>query len=229
MHKHFPNGIIAAKGKDSILDDIAAWRAHYAAKPWIIKAENEAFLTEEDAAKFASDKGTRWGVTAGCMDLMHPGHNLVFEEAERHCDKLLVCLQTDPTVNRPLEKSKPVDRLHARFTATRRERGVHKIHLYTTENELSSFLEKYARINGGFIDVRFIGEDYVGKAFTGDHVPIELLYNWRQHDYSTTKRRDLVVAAEPERLKVAEYKAGLAARQSAGGAAHESRALHAPV
>ena len=56
-----------------------------------------------------SDKG-RIGITFGCMDLLHAGHVVMLEEAKRHCDYLIVGLQTDPTIDRP-DKNKPIQSL----------------------------------------------------------------------------------------------------------------------
>ena len=36
------------------------------------------------------------GFTAGNFDLLHPGYIITFEEAKRHCDRLLIFLQIAP-------------------------------------------------------------------------------------------------------------------------------------
>ena len=41
-------------------------------------------------------------------------------------------------------------------------------------------------------DIRILGDDYIGKRFTGDHLPIEVIYTTRSHDWSTTKIKDLI-------------------------------------
>ena len=183
----------------SIHPDIDMWRTEFNPPPHIVVAENAALLTPEDMERLRKDRSIRVGVTASCFDLLHAGHGLMLEDAKRHCDFLVTLLQTDPTIDRADTKAPPVQSLHARFTELRLNRNVDKIVLYDTESELSEFLEQHARVNSGFIDVRIIGEDYVGKDFTGMHAPIELMYNWRKHDYSTTRLRDHVVAAEPRR------------------------------
>ena len=40
------------------------------------------------------------GFTAGNFDFLHPGYIITFEEAKRHCDKLIVFLQKDPSLHR---------------------------------------------------------------------------------------------------------------------------------
>jgi glycerol-3-phosphate cytidylyltransferase len=46
------------------------------------------------------------GITFSAFDLFHAGHVKMLEEAKRHCDYLIVGLQTDPTLDRP-EKNQP--------------------------------------------------------------------------------------------------------------------------
>ena len=41
-------------------------------------------------------------------------------------------------------------------------------------------------------DVRILGEDYIGKPFTGDDLDIKVIYTTRSHDWSTTKVKDLI-------------------------------------
>ena len=47
------------------------------------------------------------GIIAGNFDVIHPGYIYMFREASQHCDKLLVALHTDPSIERP-EKIKPI-------------------------------------------------------------------------------------------------------------------------
>ena len=39
------------------------------------------------------------------------------------------------------------------------------------------------------IDVRFIGEDYKDKTFTGDYLPIKVYYTNRKHSFSSSGLR----------------------------------------
>jgi hypothetical protein len=41
-------------------------------------------------------------------------------------------------------------------------------------------------------DVRILGDDYIGKRFTGDFIPMEVIYTTRSHNWSTTKIKDLI-------------------------------------
>ena len=42
----------------------------------------------------------RVGIVASCFDLFHAGHVLMLMEARENCDRLVVALQSDPTIDR---------------------------------------------------------------------------------------------------------------------------------
>ena len=74
------------------------------------------------------------GAVASTFDLLHAGHCLYLEDAKSKCDKLIACLQTDPTVDRP-EKNKPIQTLEERFIQLKNNKHVDEILKYTTEDE----------------------------------------------------------------------------------------------
>ena len=51
------------------------------------------------------------GFTCSTFDLLHSGHIAMLREAKEHCDYLLCGLQTDPTIDRPDTKNKPIQTL----------------------------------------------------------------------------------------------------------------------
>ena len=121
------------------------------------------------------------GFTCSCFDLLHAGHITMLEEAKEHCDYLIVGLQTDPTIDRQ-EKNAPIQSITERYIQLEALKVVDRIIPYSTENELIQLLKL---INP---DVRFIGEEYRDKAFTGkDIIPIH--YNSRKHSMSTSDLR----------------------------------------
>ena len=135
----------------------------------------------------------RVGITFGAMDLLHAGHCLMLEEAKRHCDYLIVGLQTDPTIDRP-NKNKPVQSIVERYIQLRALACVDEIIPYATEADLIDILRAIP------IDVRIIGSDYLDKDFTGkkecQDLGIEIHYNDRRHDFSTSDLRLRVWEAE---------------------------------
>jgi len=137
------------------------------------------------------------GFTCSTFDLFHAGHLLMLEEAKKQCDYLIVGLQTDPTIDRPTEKNKPVQGVFERFVQLEACKYVDKVIPYATEKELVDILLSYP------INVRILGEEYRDKDFTGrwecETHNIELYFNRREHSFSTTQLRNRVVAAEVEK------------------------------
>lgn len=140
------------------------------------------------------------GFTCGAFDLLHAGHVLVFKEAkERACEYLIVGLQSDPSLDRPKTKNKPIMSIEERRIMLESIKYIDEIIGYDTEAQLYEYLKKNARANGGRIDVRIVGEDYVGKPFTGRELPLDVYYNSRKHDYSTTRLRQRTYEAEAQK------------------------------
>jgi len=127
------------------------------------------------------------GITCSCFDLFHSGHVLMLEEAKEHCDFLIAALQTDPTIDRP-EKNKPVQDVYERWSQLNACKYVDKIIPYSTEGDLYNLLLTQK------IDIRFVGEEYVSKTFTGKYMPgIEIYYNRREHNYSSSGLRERIM------------------------------------
>lgn len=134
------------------------------------------------------------GVTFSCWDLLHPGHLLFLEDCKSKCDILVVGLQTDPTIDRP-EKNQPIQSLEEREIAVRSCRYVDYYFVYNTEKSL------YDSIIALSPDIRFLGDDYVGKRFTGDNLPVQISYHQRSaHTFSTTSLRKRIYEAEKKKL-----------------------------
>jgi len=125
------------------------------------------------------------GFTAGNFDLLHPGYIYTFEEAKRHCDKFLVFLQRDPSATR-YTKYKPVIPLYERYKTLMSIKYIDDVYIYQTEEELYELIKFWKP------HVRILGEDYIGKPFTGDDLPLKVIYTTRSHDWSTTKLKDLI-------------------------------------
>jgi glycerol-3-phosphate cytidylyltransferase len=128
----------------------------------------------------------RIGFTCSTFDLFHAGHIMMLKDAKAQCDYLIVGLQTDPTIDRPDTKNKPVQTLFERFVQLEACKYVDEIIPYSTEKELMDILLSYP------IDVRIIGEEYKDSHFTGRELDIETYYNRRRHSFSTTELRHRV-------------------------------------
>ena len=128
------------------------------------------------------------GFTCSCFDLLHAGHILMLQDAKSRCDKLIVGLQTDPTIDRPDTKNKPIQSLEERRIQLEAVKYISEVFIYDTEEDL---YKKLLDINP---DVRILGSDYIGKSFTGDDLDIEIYYHERKHNYSTTNLRGKIVS-----------------------------------
>jgi glycerol-3-phosphate cytidylyltransferase len=138
------------------------------------------------------------GFTCSTFDLFHAGHIMMLKEARTQCDYLIVGLQTDPTIDRPLEKNKPVQSVFERYEQLKACKYVDEILVYATEKDLVDILLSYP------IDVRILGNEYEHKDFTGRHECVErgiqFYFNKRDHSFSTTELRQRVVDAEAEKF-----------------------------
>ena len=130
------------------------------------------------------------GFTAGAFDLLHAGHVLMLQEAAEACDYLIVGLHTDPTIDRPDAKNKPIQSVYERYVQLKALSVVDEIIPYDTEEDLLTLL------GTAKIDIRIIGEDYVNKDFTGKELPIPVYYNRRKHSLSTSELRKRIKDAK---------------------------------
>jgi glycerol-3-phosphate cytidylyltransferase len=150
---------------------------------------------------FSFNRDYKVGFTAGNFDILHPGYIYTFEEAKRHCDHFIVFLHKDPSETR-YTKYKPVIPLYERYKILMACRYVDEVVTYGNEEELLKLIEFYRP------DIRILGDDYIGKRYTGDHLPIEVIYTTRSHGWSTTKLKDLItiqtIKQNPDIIKEAK-------------------------
>ena len=136
------------------------------------------------------------GFTCSTFDLLHAGHITMLEEAKHHCDFLIVGLQSDPTIDRPGEKNKPVQSLIERQIQLSAVKYIDEIIVYNTEQDLEDMLLTLP------INIRILGEEYRDKPFTGKDIcakrGIEVFFNGRDHSFSSTSLRKRVIAASNE-------------------------------
>ena len=141
------------------------------------------------------------GITFGSFDLFHSGHVSMLEEAKTVCDYLIVGLQTDPTIDRPEKKNKPIQNIVERQIQLRGCKYVDELILYNTEPELLDILDTVKW------DIRIIGEEYKGKYphFTGgDRCNVAagtLYFNKRKHNFSSTNLRKRIIDLHKETEK----------------------------
>ncbi len=134
------------------------------------------------------------GITFSTFDLFHAGHIAMLSEAKNHCDYLIVGLQTDPTIDRPDSKNPPVQSIVERQIQVSACRFVDEIVVYQTEKDLEDILLTLP------LDVRILGIEYEKQNFTGRKIcedrGIELIFNSRDHSFSSSNLRQRVWEAE---------------------------------
>jgi glycerol-3-phosphate cytidylyltransferase len=139
-------------------------------------------------------RGLKIGITFSTFDLFHAGHVAMLAEAKNHCDYLIVGLQTDPTIDRPDTKNHPIQSIVERQIQLSGSRWVDEIVVYQTEKDLCDILLTLP------IDVRILGVEYAEKDFTGRDIcyarDIELVFNSRDHSFSSSSLRKRVSEAE---------------------------------
>jgi glycerol-3-phosphate cytidylyltransferase len=144
--------------------------------------------------KELKEQGKRIGITFSSWDLLHAGHIAMLAEAKNHCDYLICGLQTDPTVDRPDTKNKPVQSIVERQIQLSAVKYVDEVVVYQTEQDLVDLLLILP------VDVRILGVEYEKIDFTGRKQcmqrGIDLVFNSRDHSFSSSSLRKRVADAQ---------------------------------
>ena len=148
--------------------------------------------------KDLKSEGKTIGIVFSAFDMFHAGHIAMLSEAKNHCDYLIAALQTDPTIDRPDTKNKPVQSIVERQIQLAATRYVDEIVVYQTEQDLIDLLLILP------VDVRILGVEYSNKDFTGRYEceakGIDLIFNTRDHSFSSSSLRKRVVQAEANKI-----------------------------
>jgi glycerol-3-phosphate cytidylyltransferase len=139
-------------------------------------------------------QGKKIGITFSTFDMLHAGHVAMLSEAKNHCDYLICGLQTDPTIDRPDTKNKPIQSIVERQIQLAACRYVDEVVVYQTENDLRDLLLILP------VDVRILGVEYQDQDFSGKEEcfcrNIEIVFNGRDHSFSSSSLRKRVAHAE---------------------------------
>ena len=115
-------------------------------------------------------------------------------ECKQICDYLIVGVQSDPTIDRPGVKNKPVQSIVERYVQLSAVKFVDEIIVYNTEKDLEDMLMFLP------ISVRIIGEEYKDKDFTGKQIcedrGIKIWFNSRSHRFSSSELRQRTYQSE---------------------------------
>ena len=142
--------------------------------------------------------GKKIGITFSTFDMLHAGHIAMLSEAKNHCDYLICGLQSDPTIDRPETKNRPIQSIVERQIQLAACRYVDEVVVYQTEQDLIDLLLILP------LDVRVLGVEYQDKDFSGRDEcydrGIEIVFNGRDHSFSSSSLRKRVAHAETEKL-----------------------------
>jgi len=133
------------------------------------------------------------GLIAGAFDVIHPGYIATFKETREMCDYLIVALHKDPSFERPL-KMRPVLTIEERKDILLSLAYVDEVRPYETEEDLYNLLKSID------IDIRFLGDDYRHKDYTGDNLNIPAHFCSRSHGWSATKFKNLLRGIKNENI-----------------------------
>jgi glycerol-3-phosphate cytidylyltransferase len=141
-------------------------------------------------------QGLKIGFTASQFDMLHAGHIAMLSEAKNHCDYLIAGLQNNAQWDRP-QKNAPIQSIVERQIQLAATRYVDEIVVYNTEQDLVDLLLILP------VDVRILGVEYRDKDFTGkkecNDRNIDIIYNGRDHSFSSSSLRKRVAQAEQEK------------------------------
>jgi glycerol-3-phosphate cytidylyltransferase len=149
--------------------------------------------------KELKEQGKKIGIVFSAFDLLHAGHVAMLAEARNRCDYLIAGLQTDPTIDRPDTKNRPIQTIVERQIQLAACRYVDEIVVYQTEKDLEDILLTLP------LDMRILGVEYADQNFTGRDIcvarGIEIVYNSRDHSFSSSNLRKRVALAESLRTR----------------------------
>ena len=140
----------------------------------------EAKVNQEKAV---ADKIARWraqgariGFTNGCFDLIHAGHVSLLSQAREHCDRLIVALNTDASVQRLKGKDRPINHQTARAMVIASLAAVDTVVLFDDDTPLrliEAFRPDVLIKGADYTEDQVVGADIV-KAYGGKIVLAQL-------------------------------------------------------
>lgn len=126
-----------------------------------------------------------YGFVAGAFDVIHPGYIKLFRDAKDHCNKLVVLIHADPSIERP-QKLKPVLSVDERANILLELNSIDVVAVYHTEEDFLNWMLKHPTY------ARFLGDDYQNANYTGKHLPNPIIFIDRSHEWSTTKYKKAI-------------------------------------
>ena len=117
----------------------------------------------------------------GCFDVLGYGHFKLIEHAASLGDDVVIGIDTDRRVKILKGDTRPFHTAEERRFNLLSIRGVNRVIIFDTADELSEIIEAEAP------DIFLIGDDYFGRPIIGAEYAKEIHYFPRQERLSTTK------------------------------------------
>jgi cytidyltransferase-like protein len=201
INKLYDNGnyiiINTARGASSGIDwtdftkkQLGDWGVKYNELVTNKKPNADVFIDDKNMSIeewYNSDKFPK-GFIAGTFDIVHNGYIKLFEFAKEHCNKLMVAIHEDPSLEKN-EKSKPIHTLEERIEILKSIKHIDEILIYQTEEDLHELIRLMKP------NVRFLDETYKNKKITGENL-CPIIYHERKHHYSYTNLRNKILGGE---------------------------------
>ena len=100
------------------------------------------------------------GFTNGCFDLLHKGHLTLLSESKRHCDFLIIGLNSDSSVKLLKGNDRPINNESIRLRQLSKVKDVDALIVFSEETPLNI-------INKLMPNILFKGSDYRNKKVVG--------------------------------------------------------------
>ena len=124
------------------------------------------------------------GLFPMCGDILHAGHVLALEEANKYCNTLIVALNTHP------DDKFPVQSVFERYIQLYSVKWIDRIIPYQGKSDLEKLVQSLD------YQVRFLGDDYVNKDWDGKAQElergIEPYFIGRKHGFSSTELKERI-------------------------------------
>ncbi|MEM1388439.1 MAG: D-glycero-beta-D-manno-heptose 1-phosphate adenylyltransferase [Pseudomonadota bacterium] len=130
------------------------------------------------------DDGLKVGFTNGCFDIVHRGHVTMLRKCRKRCDKLIVALNTDASVQRLKGPERPIQTEAARADVIAAMGAVDMVLLFDDDTplELIGALQPDALFKGSDYTIETVVGHEIVASYGGQVELIDLV-----HGYSTTK------------------------------------------
>ena len=110
------------------------------------------------------------GFVNGCFDVLHIGHIRLFEFAKKHCDILVVGIDTDERVKELKGPDRPINNQDERAEFLMNLKNVDKVCFFSSDDGLTNL------IKDTLPDIMIVGSDHRGKKVIGAEYAKELIF-----------------------------------------------------